>query len=93
MSNTLLTTFRRRVVVLLAAPLLVSSASAAAPVSPVALDGTAAVVNVDFRQTFYSDPAKTQQVGVLYVYCDGSYTMQGYETNYYKIVYYQPRCP
>ena len=92
MSSLLRHTVFRRVVAALAAPLLLGSVSAAEP-SGNRLHGSATVTNVDFRQTFYSDPAKTVQVGVHYYYCDGTHTEQGYITEYYKIVYYMPRCP
>lgn len=88
MLNIKKTALRLTLVVPLATTLLLGSMYAAAPARADAVHG-----QVDHRQTFYSDAAKTNQVGVAYYYCDGDYTLTGYVTSYYKIVYYTPPCP
>lgn len=83
-----LRTARRKVMAVLAAPMLLGTVSAAAPLGAAPVDG-----QLDHKQTFYTDPAKTVYAGTAYYYCDGHYVLKGYETEYFTITNFYPPCP
>lgn len=85
-------TLCRKLLALMAAPLLAGSVSAAAPLPLSTLPAEVeAHGDLDHKQTFYFDAAKTQYAGTAYYYCDGDYVLRGYETAYFTIVQFW--CP